>query len=194
MSEIEEEMDYHQEEGNLGAVMDLVDELGNMGDRLTLAISNGDLDGVLYFASLGFDIREPFYLRIAAKYGQCKLIDYLVRHGSDIHAENDDALFTAAVEKQLGAVRCLVSLGANVHALDERTIKVAAENDFLDIAQYLAGEGASVEAVLSVKGLSDYHAEVYEWAIAYKQAKDLRDSLDENLDDGSEPAPLRNKV
>ena len=193
VSEIEEEMEQYQEEGNLGKVMDLVDELGNLDDRLCDACAYADWEEIKHLKSLGVDLTSITFLAPAAKFGQTEVIKYLIQHGSDIHAENDYALYLAAVHQKLEAVRCLVTLGANVHALDERTVKVAAENDFLDIVQYLVGEGASVDAVLGIRGLEDYHQEVYEWAVAYKQAKDMKESLEEDLDDENEITPPRNR-
>lgn len=187
--EIEEEMGYHQEEGNVGAVMDLVDEIGNMQDRLFREIANGDLGGVMYFESLGFDLADPAYLVAASQFGDCKIIDYLIQQKSDIHSENDLALFTAAVNGKIDAVRLLVSLGADVHALDERAAKIAAKNDFLDIVQYLVGAGASVDAILGSEGLADRHKEVYEWAQAYKRANDLKETLEVSLDEKDAAAP-----
>ena len=58
--EIEDDMDYHMEQGNEGAVSELTEEIENMRDRLTKAISEGNLTDVLYFESLGFDLSEPF--------------------------------------------------------------------------------------------------------------------------------------
>ena len=175
--EIEEEMEYHQEEGNIGAVMDLVDEMGNMQDRLYGAVANGDINDVLYYDSLGFDITDPSYLNVAVQYGQCKMIDFLINQGTDVHADHDAPLYVACVNNQLEAARCLISKGATIHAQQERAVKVAAENDFLDIVQLLVASGSSIEAVLEIRGLPDYHKEVYEWAQTYKQAKDLKENL-----------------
>ena len=43
-------MDY-MEQGNEGAVSELTEEIENMRDRLTKAISEGNLTDVLYFES-----------------------------------------------------------------------------------------------------------------------------------------------
>lgn len=137
VSEIEEEMEQYQEEGNLGKVMDLVDELGNMQDRLYKAIAEGDLNEALYFNSLGFDLREAACLRVAAKYGQCKLIGYLIRNGTDVHANGDEALCFAAEHGHLEAVQCLVALGADVHAQEEKPVKLATHTDKIGVVQYL---------------------------------------------------------
>lgn len=182
ISEIEEEMGQYQQEGNLGKVMDLVDELGNLGDRLVKACAETDWDEITFLNhEIGMDLTEDVYLQVAAKYGQTEVIKYLVQNGSDIHAEGDAALHTAVINGQLKSVECLVSLGANVHAIDERAIKDAVRNDFSEIVKFLAGSGASVEAVIGLSGLEDSRQEVYEWAVAYKKAKDLRESLEKSL-------------
>ncbi|MCA8354185.1 ankyrin repeat domain-containing protein [Burkholderia cepacia] len=194
VSEIEEEMEQYQEEGNIGKVMDLVDELGNLDDRLCQACAHADWEKIKYLKSLGLDLTSITFLSPAARFGQVEVIKYLVQHGSDIHAENDHALYAAVTDKQLESVRCLVSLGANVNARNGEIVKIAAENDFLDIVQCLVGAGASIDALLGIRTLEDYHQEVYEWAVAYKQAKDLKEGLEDDLDDGNQITPPRNKV
>ncbi|PRD76145.1 hypothetical protein C6P74_23945 [Burkholderia multivorans] len=177
VSEIEAEMEYHQEDGNLGKVMDLVDELGNMGDRLTAAITNGDLDGVLYFESLGFDLKEPFYLKIAAKYGQCEIINHLIQCGSDVHANGDEALCFASEHGHLEAVQCLLDLGANVQAQEEKPVKLATHADRISVVQYLVGAGASIDAVLEVTGSGSFYPELHKWAQSYKSKLTLEAQL-----------------
>ncbi|HDR9038418.1 TPA: ankyrin repeat domain-containing protein [Burkholderia vietnamiensis] len=177
VSEIEKEMDYHQEEGNLGTVMNLVDKLGNMGDRLTVAIANGDWDGALYFESLGFDLREPFYLKIAAKHGQCEIIKHLVQRGSDVHANGEEALCFAAEGGHLEAVQCLVDLGADVHAQEERAVKLATHADRINVVPYLVEAGASIDAVLEITGNGNFYPELHKWAQAYKSKQTLEAEL-----------------
>lgn len=191
VQDIEEEMEQYQEQGNLGKVMDLVDELGNLGDRLVKACAETDWSDIEFLnEEIGMDLTESVYLKVAAKYGQTEVIKYLVQQGSDIHAENDAALHTAVINDQLKSVQCLVTLGADVHALDERAIKDAARNDFLEIVKFLAGSGASIEAVIGLGGLEDCHQEVYEWAVAYKEAKNLKESLEESLSEGEDEVAL----
>ncbi|UZF16110.1 ankyrin repeat domain-containing protein [Ralstonia pseudosolanacearum] len=175
--EIEEEMDRHQEEGNLGAVMNLVDELGNMGDRLTAAITKGDLSSTLYFESLGFDLKEPYYLKIAAKYGQCEIIKHLIQCGSDVHANDDEALGCAAEGGHLEAVQCLVELGANIHAQEEKPVKLATHGNKISVVQYLVGAGASIDAVLEITGSGSFYPELHKWAQSYKSKLTLEAQL-----------------
>ncbi|MCA8487250.1 ankyrin repeat domain-containing protein [Burkholderia multivorans] len=177
VSEIEEEMDYHQEEGNLGAVMNLVDELGNMGDRLTVAITNGDWDDALYFESLGFDLREPFYLKIATKHRQCEIIKHLVQHGSDVHANGGEALCFAAEGGYLEAVQCLVELGANIHAQEDKPVKLATHANKIGVVQYLVEAGASIDAVLEITGDGNFYPELHKWVQAYKSKQTLEAEL-----------------
>ncbi|MBR8147378.1 ankyrin repeat domain-containing protein [Burkholderia vietnamiensis] len=177
VSEIEEEMDYHQKEGNLGAVMDLVDELGNMGGRLTVAITNGDWDDALYFESLGFDLKEPFYLKIAAKHGQCEIIQHLVQRGSDVQANDDEALCCAAEGGYLEAVQCLVDLGADIHAQEEKPVKLATYANKIGVVQCLVEAGASIDAVLEITGGDNFYPELHHWAQAYRSKKILEAGL-----------------
>lgn len=189
VSEIEEEMGQYQQEGNLGKVMDLVDEVGNMGDRLTLAITNGDLDGALYFESLGFDLSEPFYLKIAAKYGQCEVIKHLIQCGSDVHANGDEALCVAAEGGHLEAVRCLVELGADLHTQEEKPVKLATHTNQIGIVQYLVEAGASIDAVLEITETGSFYPELHKWGQAYKN----KQKLDKELPQKDEVTP-RSKI
>jgi hypothetical protein len=177
VSEIEEEMEQYQEEGNLGKVMDLVDELGNMQDRLYKAIAEGDLNEALYFNSLGFDLREAACLRVAAKYGQCKLIGYLIRNGTDVHANGDEALCFAAEHGHLEAVQCLVALGADVHAQEEKPVKLATHTDKIGVVQYLVEVGASIDAVLEITRSGSFYPDLHQWAQSYKSKQKLEGEL-----------------
>ncbi|WP_334036103.1 ankyrin repeat domain-containing protein [Burkholderia orbicola] len=185
VSEIEEEMEQYQEEGNLGKVMDLVDELGNMQDRLYKAIAEGDLNEALYFDSLGFDLREATCLRVAAKYGQCKLIGYLIRNGADVHANGDEALCFAAEQGHLEAAQCLVELGADVHAQEEKPVKLATHTDKIGVVQYLVEAGASIDAVLEITGSGSFYPDLHQWAQSYKRKQKLEGELSQK----DEPTP-----
>ncbi|WP_459190583.1 ankyrin repeat domain-containing protein [Ralstonia pseudosolanacearum] len=177
VSEIEAEMEYHQEDGNLGKVMDLVDEIGNMQDRLYTAIAKGDLEGVLYFESLGFALDEPHYLKVASQSNQCEVIELLVHKGIDIHANEEEALCVAAEQGSIDAVRCLVGLGANVHTQDERPVKLATHADRISVVQYLVGAGASIDAVLEITGSGSFYPEMHKWAQSYKSKLTLEAQL-----------------
>ncbi|MBU9391518.1 ankyrin repeat domain-containing protein [Burkholderia multivorans] len=177
VAEIEKDIDFHQEQGNIGEIMNLVDELGNMGDRLTLAITNGDLNGTLYFESLGFELSQPFYLKIAAKYGQCEIINYLIQCGSDVHANGDEALCFAAEHGHLEAVQCLVDQGANVQAQEEKPVKLATHADKISVVQHLVEAGASIDAVLEITGSGRFYPDLHKWAQAYKSKQTLEAEL-----------------
>nr|CUV53964.1 protein of unknown function [Ralstonia solanacearum] len=188
--EIEKDIDFHQEQGNIGEVMNLVDELGNMGDRLTVAITNGDLNGTLYFESLGFELSQPFYLKIAAKYGQCEIINYLIQCGSDVHANGDEALCFAAEHGHLEAVQCLVELGADIHAQEDKPVKLATHANKIGVVQYLVEAGASIDAVLEIIGDGNFYPELHKWAQAYKS----KQTLEAELAQKEERTPHKTKI
>ncbi|MCA7983695.1 MULTISPECIES: ankyrin repeat domain-containing protein [Burkholderia cepacia complex] len=161
VSKIEEEMEQYQEEGNVGKVMDLVDELGNLGDRLCTACAHADWEEIQHLESLGMDLTENTFLKVAAKYGQPEVIMYLADKGADVHVDNDAAIRHAVQHSKLESVQCLVSLGANVDAAIEATNE------------------CSPECPEELKG----------WLLAWKNAKELRDSLEVDLTEKETIAP-----
>lgn len=78
---IEEEIVIYAEQGNLGKVMDLVDEHGNTIDQMLRAILNGDLDEIYYLEQFGIDITEEHFVLAAVRNDQLMVIANQVRRG-----------------------------------------------------------------------------------------------------------------
>ncbi|MCA8354186.1 ankyrin repeat domain-containing protein [Burkholderia cepacia] len=188
--EIEDDMDYHMEQGNEGAVSELTEEIENMRDRLTKAISEGNLTDVLYFESLGFDLSEPFFLNIAAKYDKPEIIKYLFERGSDIQAEGNEALCTATRCDNLKAVQCLISLGADLHARNDFPVRNAINTNNVRLVEYFVSIGADINLALQAPKECP---QVREWAEPYKKAKELKEKLDRGLN-ADEAKTKRSKI
>ncbi len=77
-----------------------------------------------------FDIHEnhEFLLRWAARYGQNRTVEYLLDHGADVHAVNDDALFVAIGNRYLETANLLLDRGANPLARGEKPFKSLLNN------------------------------------------------------------------
>ncbi|MDO3552052.1 hypothetical protein [Ralstonia pseudosolanacearum] len=91
LKEIEEEMDSVQNTGNIGRMMDLVDEHGNMMDKMYEAIIEGDLDRIRELEDLGIDITEDSFMKTAVLHDQLLVITYQVNKGADVDAVIDFA-------------------------------------------------------------------------------------------------------
>ena len=87
------------------------------------------------------------FLKEAAEYGHLEIVKYLVKHGADIHTQNDYALRYATEKGYLDIVKYLVENGADIHANNDFSLRSAADNGHLEIAKYLVEQGADIHAL-----------------------------------------------
>ena len=79
-----------------------------------------------------------------------KLVDFIdiaIKHGADIHTNNDEALLRASYHGHLDVVKCLISNGADVHAENDNALINASSNGHLDVVEYLILHGANIHAL-----------------------------------------------
>jgi ankyrin repeat protein len=88
----------------------------------------------------------------AAKNGHLEVVQFLIRNGADIHADNDLAIRHAARNEHLDVVRYLIENGANIHAHDDWALRYAAMDGHLDVIQYLMENGADTSYLLDNEG------------------------------------------
>lgn len=114
---------------------------------LIIAAGNNYADILDMVMLLGADVKVENYkpFRLAAEYGHLNIVKKLIKC-SDIHANNDDALFEACRNGYIHIVRYLISKGANIHALDDQALLIAAYNRHLDVVEVLIKAGANVKA------------------------------------------------
>jgi hypothetical protein len=84
IQEIEAEMEELSNTGNLGRMMDLVDEHGYTIDRMYGAIIEGDLEKIQKLEPLGMDITEDCYVKAAIIHEQLLVVIYQVNKGADV--------------------------------------------------------------------------------------------------------------
>ena len=84
ITEIEAEMEDVAKTGNIGKMMDLVDEHGNTFDKMHAAIADGDLDRITELEQLGINITDARFLKSAVINNQLLVIIYQVNHGADV--------------------------------------------------------------------------------------------------------------
>jgi hypothetical protein len=84
LKEIEDEMDATVPTGNVGKVMDLVDEHGNTFDKMFYAIEEGNLERVIELEALGIDITEKRFISVAIKHDQELILFHQISQGASV--------------------------------------------------------------------------------------------------------------
>lgn len=79
LKEIEEKIDAAALTGDVGRVMDLIDEHGNTMDKMFHAISSGDIERVQELEELGIDLTQNSFLMAAVDHGQLPILRYQVQ-------------------------------------------------------------------------------------------------------------------
>lgn len=84
LKEIEDEIEHYGALGNIGMVLDLVDEHDNTIDKMYEAIIEGDLKKIQELEPLGMDIIDNYYVKAAIIHKQLHVISYQVNKGADV--------------------------------------------------------------------------------------------------------------
>ncbi|MHA6897968.1 hypothetical protein [Ralstonia pseudosolanacearum] len=84
IKEIEEDMDKYSEAGELGKVLDLVDEHGNTYDKMYWAIIDGDISRVIALEKLGIDVTTTQFVEEAIKQDQEVIVFHQVKQGANL--------------------------------------------------------------------------------------------------------------
>lgn len=93
LKEIETEIDAVVPTGNIGRVMDLVDEHGHTIDKMFYAIFDCDLERIYELENLGIDVTQDSFVKAAIKHDQLLVVCHQVHQGASIdtvieYAEN----------------------------------------------------------------------------------------------------------
>lgn len=84
IQEIEAEMDKVKKTGNIGRMMDLVDEHGYIIDKMHEAIADGDLDRIATLEQLSINITHAQFWKSAILSDQLLVIVYQVNKGANV--------------------------------------------------------------------------------------------------------------
>ncbi|WP_175995110.1 hypothetical protein [Burkholderia vietnamiensis] len=122
LQQMEAEMAVYMDDGNIGKVMDLTDEIGNLYDRLLYDAQAGDIDEIEEVESLGIDITK----------------------------ENDSIFMTAAVSGQVEMLEYLFNRFPDHQEQLNSSVRVAAERGLLEMTQYLVLRGGDVNIAIEV--------------------------------------------
>ena len=92
-------------------------------DAFQLAAGQGFLEIVRVFVESG--VNPTYGLSEAAYAGHLPIVEYLLNHGADIHADNDSAVRWAARGGHRNVIRALVERGANIRAYGDDALRQA---------------------------------------------------------------------
>ena len=129
-----------------------VDEIVNYDDGDDVALSeasaNGHLAVVEVLLAHGADVHanDDLALSLASLYGEVAIVEVLLAHGADVHAADDVALRDASRYGRAAVVEVLLAHGADVHALNDAALVNATYNGHLAIVEALLAHGANVHA------------------------------------------------
>ncbi len=90
---------------------------------------------IKYLVSKGVDIHAVHDLIPLGN--NLDLVDYLLKNGANINADNGEALVSASIHGDLETVKYLVEHGANIHLNDDEALRYATEKGHLDVIEYL---------------------------------------------------------
>lgn len=122
----------------LGAIPDDNDH----GSAICEAISYKQYDIVNFFIETGINIQHVKYILLAIKELDYRMIDLLIRHGFDIHLENDDALMEAIATGDRQMVDLLIRHGCDIHTQNGRALAIAASTS-LELTRFFYEQGCT---------------------------------------------------
>jgi ankyrin repeat protein len=98
-----------------------------------------------YLMEVGVDIHVDNIAMKASLRNHChEMIDYLIDHGADIRAQNDEILLISAQEGLCDLVEYSVDHGADVSIFTEANMHSIISNGYIDVALYLVKKGVTI--------------------------------------------------
>ena len=144
--------DIHSDEGYILAKSARNGHLRVVEYLVSKGASDDSLESALTWSGLSENLHSVKYLvqctnidkvvalKICAELGILELVKYLVEEGVDIHANDEDALWSSVSEGHLEVIKYLVAKGADVHHDNETPLRCAAHFGNLDVVKYLVEE------------------------------------------------------
>ena len=106
-----------------------------------------------HIASRYLDIMDEIFsltpnqrLFYGARYGYNEIVTFFHKYGADIHALNDEALLSAALNGHTETVKLLLDRGADIHAFNDNALHWAAQNGHTETVKLLLDQGARIHA------------------------------------------------
>lgn len=89
-------------------------------------------------------------LKYIGEWKNVEVMKYLIKHGADVHADNDYAIRYSAINGYLEVVKYLIEHGADVHADNDFALRCSVEMGNLEVVKYLLEQGADVHAAIKI--------------------------------------------
>jgi ankyrin repeat protein len=106
--------------------------------------------GIKYLVSCGVNVAKGVNMSDelvdAAEHGNLQRVKQLLNGGADIHYDEDNAIYYAAINDRLDVVKYLVTQGADIHVGNEITLRSCARDGQSEMVEYLISQGADVSA------------------------------------------------
>jgi len=106
-------------------------------EGLIFAVLNGSVKMIEDHLSTGAAPQPA--LAFAAWYGRTEALRILLRHGANVHTDNNKAIQLAATHGHADTVEALLEAGADSHVLNNATLQAIGAADRPDIEQRLRG-------------------------------------------------------
>ena len=163
-------------------------------------IKAGDLETLQLMIDLGLQFEKTpneddlLPLTHAAKAGQTKVIDFLLDHGADVHAHQDEALYCALEEGRGDIAEYLIEKGAMLERRLEDLKKIQSSTDSPTVIRLLEKRGLSSDEspVEWKEALEEYARSTCvdpEDTTSEASADDENEDREDNNNDGNEPTP-----
>ena len=137
ISKLKEEYQFTYSNGNFENQYNLLKKYRG-SELLIEGAKTGESDIVKYAIDKeGIRYMYETALTWASVYGHLQIVKYLVEHGADIHAFDDNVLIAASTNGRYDVVKYLVEKGANIHAKDDAALKSAVKYGQLPVIKYL---------------------------------------------------------
>ena len=78
----------------------------------------------------------------ASRDGNLQKVKDLIKHGTDIHVNKEEAFYQAVSNGHLNVIKYLTSQGINIHVDGDYALCLAAGYDHLNVLKYLVDQGA----------------------------------------------------
>ena len=112
-----------------------------------LAIENEKYDIVKFLVKNGVNVDRFLILKSISR-NQLNLLKFFVKHGADIHFDNDYPFITASIYGYLNIMKYLLEKGSNINAIDmdynKTALNYAIDEGHFEIVKFLIEKGANI--------------------------------------------------
>ncbi len=127
-----------------------------MEQRLIEAVKNNNYTKIVRLfniQNINQEIKDKALIEASIK-GNLNIVNFLLKKGANIHANNDLAIIKASEYGHLNIVEFLVENGANIHANNDSVLMTAAYRGHLNIVKYLVSFEINNDSINSAFNVS----------------------------------------